>query len=166
MIKALGTGGLAALLLCSLLFAACKREDERDLCFEPKTVYLSMGAYRTADTGTAILDTVLPNPIMGPVDSPRFFDYAAASKFIVYLSPLQDTCRYYIQPDSAVSLMDTLTFRYTRRLQFLSNACGYAYFFNLQQVLFTKHMIDSVRINNFDVTNNASIEHLRVYFRH
>lgn len=154
------TIGIISLLL---VFAACKDEDERDPCFEPKNIYLNAGAYK-ADT--VIRDTALPNLILGPVDSARFLDFDANSrKFLLFLSPLSDSCRYYLQPDSGASLKDTLTFSYTRRLEFLSNACGYTYFFNLQQVRHTRHLIDSVRINNFDITNNASTEHLRVYFR-
>lgn len=158
-------GAIGLFLPLLLVFAACKDEDERDPCFEPKNIYLSAGAYRT-DTGASVRDTALPNLILGPVDSVRFLDFDANSrKFLLFLSPLQDSCRYYLQPDSGVSPMDTLTFLYTRRLEFLSNACGYTYFFNLQQVRHTRHMIDSVRIASFDVTNNASTEHLRVYFR-
>jgi len=56
-------------------------------------------------------------------------------------------------------------FRYARNLQFVSNACGYAYNYVLSSVGTTTHNVDSVRITNANVTNNANTEkNLRVYF--
>jgi hypothetical protein len=90
--------------------------------------------------------------------------YIQSSKFVLSLSPATDSCSWAFASDSAAgSPFDTLTFRYTRQLQFISNACGYDYFYQLASVQTTHHIIDSVFIANTSVTNDVNTNHLQVY---
>jgi hypothetical protein len=161
-------------LLACIGMAACK--SERDPCLEPKNVTVNLHFYqRLSDTGTVFADTLLPNMMLNPLDGPAVYTLEGVKGVAAYsirLSPLADSCRWYLQPDSAqLGKRDTLTFHYERRLHFISNACGYTYYYKLNTVLAsprsladTIHSIDSVVINARDVEADASMEHVKIYF--
>jgi hypothetical protein len=148
--------------------AACEKVEERDPCLQPRTVTLKAGAYRRAgDTGTRVVDTALRFVIFRPIGGATALGFAGSSKWGVPLSPQADSCRYVLQSDTSagVDLLDTLTFRYSRRTHFLSNACGYTYFFTLDTVVATSNALDSVRLTStLDVTNEADAEHIRIFY--
>jgi len=152
------------LILILLSLASCS--VDRDPCLLPKNTSLRIGTYQNNDTSAIISDTFLPKPIWFAVDSPigiQFPDRTA--KFSLLLASITDSCRYAIQPDSAIVSFDTLTFYYDRKLQFLSNACGYTYYFNLKRVRTTFNNIDSVKLTNTEVNSNAnSQEHVQIFF--
>jgi hypothetical protein len=104
--------------------------------------------------------------VLLPIGSQTGFSFSATSKLSLFLSPHADSCQYILSTDTALvtELLDTLTFRYDRRTQFLSNACGYTYFFTLRSVDATTNRLDSVRVTSTDVTNDANVEHLRLFY--
>jgi len=154
--------------VASCVLAACEKVEERDPCLQPRTVTLKAGAFRrAADTGTAVVDTAIPLAIFIPMGGATALAFTDAARWTVPLSPQADSCRYVLQVDTAGGLgaLDTLTFRYSRRTQFLSNACGYTYFFTLDTVVATTNSLDSVRLTTTpDVTNEADAEHIRIYY--
>lgn len=163
---------LAVISACALAQAAC--DTERDPCLEPVTVALTMHTYRRADTGTTIIDTSFANALFAPLDSEKVvYQVKSVPVYRITLSPVADSCRWYLQPDSAQRRKrDTLTFFYRRRLQFLSNACGYTYYYSVDSVRSTVrafadtvHAIDSVRLANGDVNGKADVTHLKIYIR-
>lgn len=156
--------------LCTLLQMAC--DTERDPCLEPLTVSLTMHTYRQADTGTTIIDTAFANALTGPLDSAKIvYQSKLATAYRITLSPVADSCRWYLQPDSAqAGRRDTLVFFYRRNLVFLSNACGYTYHYAVDSVRSTRrafadqvHAIDSIRLSNGDVNGKADVTHLKIY---
>jgi hypothetical protein len=146
---------------------SCKKE-ERDPCNQPRTIVMRAHAYRHADTGTAIRDTALPNPVLLPITGGLTQYYFGGVKritqFTLSLSNIADSATWVIRPDSASFLQDTLTFYYERQLRFLSNACGYTNFYQLQRIQSTTNVLDSVIIARPDVTNDANVEHLKLYY--
>lgn len=157
----------ALLVLSFVAVFSCKKE-ERDPCLQPRTILLRAHAYHHADTGTRVLDTLLPNPVLKPLTNGAVQYYFGGVKRIsqlsFLLSNLADSSTWVIQPDSATGLEDTLTFYYQRQLHFLSNACGYTNFYNLQRVIATRHALDSVIMAHSDVTTDANVEHLKLYY--
>lgn len=162
---------LPALLLICLGWLSCKQE--RAVCFEPVNATLRMGAYQgiEVDTGIVVTDSSLPKALIIALDTPKVQIYAPdrASKFGLLLSPHADSTRFIIMADSAQisipALYDTVTFYYQRRLEFLSVACGYTYFFTLgDRVRTTNNYIDSVQVVNSNVTNAANVEHVKIFF--
>lgn len=153
--------------LCFIAAYSCKT-DERDPCLQPRTTVLRAHSYHHADTGAAINDTLLPNPILHPLTSGTTAYYYGGvkriSSFSLSLSNVADSCTWVIQPDSALALRDTITFYYTRQLRFLSNACGYTNFYNLLRIVATAHALDSAIIAHSDVTSDANVEHLKLYY--
>ncbi len=161
--------GAIVLSVCLLAASLISCQQQRDPCLQPKIMTLYAGAYQRVDTATA--DTALPAPFIAAID---FVDSikvtvngtADQNKFSLYLSPQADSCRWLIWPDTSTTIAnaDTLTFYYDKSLQFLSNACGYAYFYNLHSVHTTNHSIDSVLINSYNVNNEANKEHIKIYY--
>lgn len=159
-------------VLSSLTWAACK-ESVTPACQEPTTASLFMHCYHYAvDTSTVATDTVLPYARLASLGAPvRYTQYVAGSSvYSISLSPFADSCQWAIIADSTklvtgAEVFDTLTFRYQRQLNFLSNACGYTYFYTLDTVNTTRHNIDSVIITNTSVTLNANgTSQLAIYF--
>ncbi len=153
------------IILLSSFWAAC--DKERDPCLQPKTVSIRIGTYQPADTGVTVIDSLLPHPIWTAVDDTfkSILFPEKTAKFSLLLSTISDSCQYIMQPDSAILSFDTITFYYARKLQFLSNACGYSYFFLLNDIKYTQNNIDSLIINNPDVNSSANTpEHVQIYF--
>ena len=155
---------LITLLLCACCcLLACERE--RDPCLQPVIMNVRVGAYQHPDS-LAVRDTLLPKALLNPIDAQPLYNRGlkGTSKLLLTLAPQADSCRWYIQADSGKSALDTLSFYYRRRLQFLSNACGYAYFYEISRVEATRHALDSVVLTNGNITNNANVEHLKIYY--
>lgn len=147
-----------------LFFTACKQE--RQPCLTPKTAILNVETMHIPSPGAAPVDTAGPHPVLLAVTATgeQGGYYTQVATFTLSLSPDADTCVWLYATDTASAVLpDTITFRYQRNLQFLSNACGYAYFYYLKTVQTTTHNIDSVRITDANVTNNVNTKHLRIY---
>lgn len=151
--------------IIALLFTMSCSID-RDPCLLPTTTSMRLGTYQVVDSNGAVIDTFLPKPIWIAIDSNRGIQFAdKTAKYSLQLSSVTDSCRYAIQPDSALAFFDTLIFYYDRHLQFLSNSCGYTYYFSLKNIRTTYHQIDSVKISNAEVNSDAnSQEHVQIYF--
>lgn len=170
--------GKQVLLFCAMAaILALSCETERDPCLEPKYVYVN-AHFLVKATDTTFTDTVFANMLFNPVDNMNLFTDTgvnsryAGNLFSFRLSPVADSCRYYLVPDSAANdKRDTITFYYTRDLRFLSNACGYTYYFNIDNVRAkyrgitdTLHSIDSIVIVDRTVKGDANTEHIKFYF--
>ncbi|MEO6833595.1 MAG: DUF6452 family protein [Chitinophagaceae bacterium] len=158
--------GLSLLLLAGII--SCKK-DQRDPCLQPTTTVLVAHCVRHFDTSATLIDTALPNPVMHPItNQPKQYYYGGVPRLIQLsfsLSNVSDTSRWVLQPDSAVAIQDTLSFYYQRQLHFLSNACGYTYFYHLDSVASTRNAIDSIRLEAADITNDANVENLKLIFK-
>jgi hypothetical protein len=151
--------------LCSVVWIACKQE--RQICLTPKIAILNIQTMHLATPGaTTFSDTGLPHAVFAALtDSGTYATlYQQQAAFTVSLSPVKDSCRWLMVPDTLSTIhVDTLTFYYQRDLQFVSNACGYTYFYNLDSVHTTHSNIDSVHITSTSVTNNVNTKHLQIY---
>jgi hypothetical protein len=161
---------LAALLVC-LGWMSCKQE--RPICFTSKDIPLRLSTFQTIerDTGLAIADSSLPNAVIFALDTTARVMVNAAGvqkDFNLYLSPHNDSTRYVILADSlgygSRFSYDTVTFYYQRKLQFLSVACGYTYFYSLKSARTTNNNIDSVIIIGAEVNNAPNTKHVKVYY--
>ncbi len=160
---------LAALLVLSLY--ACKKDNgaDRDPCLQPRTTVLQARTMRRADSGTAVIDTLLPFPLARPLSNLQqqyvYGGLRRIGRFSLPLDQTADSCRWSLQPDTAAgALVDTMTFYYARQLRFLSNACGYTTFYELRRVNTTTHAIDSVVLQSPSITTDVSVENLRIYY--
>ncbi len=156
------------LLMLSMYLVVQSCTQERDPCLQPKTVTLRMGTYKPADTGALGVDSVLPAAIIGMVDSNYlFYQGTSNSKFQLLLSPLADSVRWFIRPDSNAAnklLADTIVFHYKKNLHFISTGCGYNYYYTLSSITQTDNYIDSIKINNAEITTDANVEHVKIFY--
>ncbi len=162
------------LALTCIVITSCN--TERDPCLQPQNVFMRMQFLRkAADTGTAFVDTLLPYMLLNPLDHAVPYMSSGVgnvSAFNIRLNPDADSSRWYLQTDStAMHRRDTITFYYERELYFISNACGYTYYYRLNEVKTapriladTVHSIDSVVITQREVNNEAGKTHLNIYF--
>ena len=156
-----------AILVCYAAALASCTKEERDPCLQPRTTLLRAHTVRH-DTSGAQVDTLLPNPLLLPL-SPGGIKYqyggVRRTAFLSFsLSNVDSSCAWIVRPDSAFFLQDTLTFFYDRQLRFLSNSCGYTYFYNIQRITTTTNLIDSAILLRPDVTTDVNIENLRLVF--
>jgi hypothetical protein len=157
---------LLILMLGSLAWQACTQD--RQPCLTPKIASLNVRSVRiSSSTDTTAIDTALHAAAFVALTDGglKGLIFPTQSTFTLSLSSIADSCQWSFITDTTrgVSLVDTITFRYKRDLQFVSNACGFAYFYNLLGVYSTNHIVDSLRITNTSVTNNVNTSHLQVY---
>jgi hypothetical protein len=151
-----------------LLFAACKRKDpdcyqsilvlnfsqfkERHLDTTTVTIDSSI---TITDTIQKITDSIMPAPEMLVLDEDTA--YSVFGKEIAILpcpfNPAKESIRYRFRADTSDTQYDTLTFFYTPSPHFVSNNCGYTYYYNLDSVKSTNHVIDSSYIISPSLTD-------------
>ncbi len=153
--------------LCGIVWAACKQE--RQPCLTPKTANLRAEfMHKTSDTATVFSDTALPSAIFIALTRSRdtgFVYPLQKSSFSLSLSSDTVFCQWAFRTDTfSYTVFDTLSFYYQKHRQFLSNACGFTYFYTLDSIHTSHKMIDSVHIINSSVTNDViTPNHLQVY---
>lgn len=152
-------------LLPGTLWVSCTQE--RQPCLTPKIAsFIIHTTHFPTDTSLTVADTAMPAAMLLALTNTgaKGGYYPLQSSFTLSLSSVSDTCRWLFAPDTTgTPAFDTLTFYYQRKLQFLSNACGYAYFYNLDTAFTTHTYIDSVTILNRSVNNNVNTTHLQIY---
>lgn len=155
---------LVFLPIYCLVWAACTQQ--RKPCLTPKIAGLTIESMHfTTDTSTVFVDTALVTAEFVPLTNSALVGllFPQGSAFTISLSPDTISCKWLFRTDTTIATFDTLTFYYKKQLQFLSNACGYTYFYVLDTVTTThyslqtpQYAIDSVHITNPGVTNNAN----------
>jgi hypothetical protein len=91
-----------------------------------------------------------------------------ASKFSAILSTIKDSTLFFFQSDSSdfsAEQIDTIQVYHTNELHFISVACGYQFYHQINKISFTKHVIDTIYLNNTNVNNDVNKEHLKIVLR-
>ena len=147
---------------CSLILFSC---TPGDYCTEPIQTFMNAGFY--VSDGSVLQDTSLNNGILMRLDKPSsFWSLRNSTSFSIPLQTLADSSGFILQPDSSNQTQrDTLVIRYERKLHYISRACGYQYYFDIQSLNYTKHLLDSIVLKKPAVTNEAGNEHLQLLFK-
>lgn len=166
------------MLLVLVGFASCDSGQE---CYEPVDVRshikfstesikrdtLDKGGPNQRDTiSRAFFDTTLFNSRITLIDveTPIIFPSSNTGSIYPLLNPDTNVQRYSIQFDSTIARFDTFTLFYKTNLHFISNACGYTFFYNLDSVRHTSNVIDSMWIRDFVVGNDAKAINVSFFF--
>lgn len=155
-----------ACIAAMILLWAASCTQTRQPCLTPKTASLILQTmHLPVDTSTIFIDTALTSAVFLPITthSSSGIIYPLGSSFTISLSPDSTICKWAFATDTPATVFDTFTFYYQRRLQFLSNACGYTDFYTLDSVHTTHTFIDSLHLINTNVTNNVNITHVQVF---
>jgi hypothetical protein len=150
--------------LCVVSMSACTQE--RQPCLTPtQSTLIAKAIHFKTPAATTTTDTLLPNPVLGAITDSgnKYYLYSGTGTLKMWLSPLADSTRWLIEPDSMKAAPDTITFYYKRNLDFVSNACGYSYTYELKSATSTHKFIDSLRIINPNVTTNVNTYHVEIY---
>jgi len=143
---------------------ACQRIA--DPCLQPKNVYVRIGTFQPADTGSLGKDSLLPNPIVGYAETNQII-YIGGKKvkdFYMQVSPMKDSVKWFITPDSTSAALDTITLYYQRNLVFLSKSCGYTYNYVINDFKYTFNRIDSVKLMNGNIDGKADVQHVKIFY--
>ena len=158
------------LLLISLFFSGCERDDICDAA-TPTTPKIVIEFYDIANP------TVLKNVVNLGVIAPGFtngFGFTNVSNIKVPLKTTQDSSvLYFIQNGSADPTTDDnsdeITFNYTRKIEFVSRACGYKTLYTLDPtnpVAVTPdsgNWIQNVIVSQPNIENENET-HVKIYF--
>ena len=136
LLLALFATGIAALVSCEN-YKTCNSPTDASLG-------ISFASYRQG----LIADTSLPALVLyglGRRDS-LLSDGAPAQQIAVPLNPAADSSRFFIQPDSSSAAADTLTVLYRPDRHFVSAGCGFTYYYAIDSIRYTRHLIDSAAL--------------------
>jgi hypothetical protein len=150
--------------LCFVCGIGCTQE--RLPCMTPASALKIKTVHYKYDTSTKTVDTALPAAVFVPMtrDSIKKGSVSVpSSTFDIHLSSVDNSCTWLFTTDSLKHKFDTVVFFYQRKLQFVSNACGYTYFFYLDSIHCTNKIIDSLHITDYNITNNVNTSHLQLY---
>lgn len=174
---------LLLILFTGLIFiASCESKDPE--CYQPTVVQaLCKFKYRDtqivqvqvgndsniviADTIDIFPDSVMNSPQMRIIGESKdiLVQSARDAALRILFNYSKDSIRYSFRTDTTSNVFDTITFYYEPTLHFISNNCGYNYFYSIQKVTHTTHMLDSFAIPNSNVTDDAQIENVQLYFK-
>lgn len=127
-------------------------------------------------TDTSAIDTTIISYRDTLLATPTMATFSYDSNFIITglnnistmpfsLDPDLETIQYIVTPDAnEPDSTDTLTVNYQSELHFISNDCGFTYYYDLVSASITKHHFDSVAITENEVTIEGNKRHIRLYF--
>lgn len=144
------------LLACCLLGGACSSVD----CPLNNTVYTN---YKLMGRVTTLPDTLtISTTRENGSDSVIINRQVNTDSFSLPLSYGHDEDVFFLNVNGS---MDTVWVRKTNEPHFESVDCGPNYFHTITGVRFTRNTIDSVTINNNDVTYDVTKKHFYIYFK-
>lgn len=153
-----------ALLCLALCFNACNTTG----CTENQNALPLAGFYSSATHQSITVDSLEIGGVGAPNDS---LLYDASQKLSVIYLPFRSASQqssffiHYAQKAlSNPALNDTLSFTYTSIPRFVSEECGAMYFYQIQTMSYTRHLIDSVAITDSTITN-IDAQRLEIFFR-
>lgn len=170
---------ILAVALVALVFIACEPGEPQ--CYEPNNVSCNLNILRKhidSDTDTVQGRIVITNKasyldsfvitarafLLNDTTNPIVISIENYNTFSVLLNPDTNHIRYKLQFDTTKDNFDTLNIFYHSNLHFISNSCGYTYYFGIDSVQSTYNFLDSIYISNNAVTNSASDRHISLCF--
>ena len=157
--------GFTLLYICTMLLvlAGCTSID----CPLNSSVYSYYGLYKADGTADTLNDTLTIitrqlTPEQDPVLINQDTKVSRLKVAMSYDSP-QDVL-YFLMHGSR-TYNDTVTVEKTDEMHFESVDCNPSFFHTISHVTHTKHVIDSIVIQNPKVDYDSQREHFRIYFR-
>ena len=155
----------SAVMAVFILSASCSSDE----CLDNKNSLPLAGFYSSAELPQQIsIDSVSIYGIGAPGDSVLHDSVKGLSQSYLPFRIDEGETKYVIKYLSGLlgryGISDTITFRYEIQPWFVSAACGAVYYYNMDTILTTHYVIDSVTCPTGRITN-VSTENLRIYFR-
>ena len=157
------TAGFIVFVFCipivsSLLFSGCEETE----CSESAKTALYVNFYKKSNHAEHT-DTL---SVRGLTNDSLLYEGVAKKTLELPLRINADTTIYVFSfllnaKDSIVN--DTVTFIHRNNEHFISEACGCAMFYVIEDVYFTRGHIDSISVQNKTITNEIQ-ENIRIFF--
>src|SRR5690606_18644482 len=81
------------------------------------------------------------------------------------LNPDASFIQYLVVHDTAsMNVNDTLTIYYTPQVHFISNSCGYTYFYQIDSLQTATNLFDSTSLVDRAVTTKGNVRNILLYF--
>lgn len=146
----------ATMLLAVVMMAACSSVD----CPLNNTVYTN---YKLMGRVTTLPDVLtISTTRQNGADSILINQQENTDSFSIPMSFAQDVDILYFRTNNT---LDTVWVEKTNRPHFESVDCGLNYFHTITGVRNTRHAIDSIVINQKEVTYDATPKHFYIYFK-
>jgi len=157
--------GQLFIVVVLILSAACNNSS---MCLSDQSA-IQAGLY--SGSSGKDKDTTLTHFFMWGLNNPGdsvLLTNVNASKLYMPSNINRDSTEFIIRQERLVSgevkgVNDTLLFIYSRQLEYVSGDCGFTYNLELDTILHTFHLIDSVRISYSSVIYNENIENVKIY---
>jgi hypothetical protein len=145
------------LLICIILVSSCSHKTE---CDETLNSSADIGFYTITNQSevSAVFDNVTALGVQS--DSLLYNESDNLSSVFLPMDHSLDSCIFVMRIEAVT---DTLKFRYTRKLDFISENCGFSTEFTLIKLETTNYLIDSVKIVN-PVINRSQSENIKIYY--
>lgn len=150
---------LAIIILILSGMTSCENYSS---CSGTTATSLGIGFYQVKDSVES--DSIPPAvTVVGIGRAGNFYTKSAGRSFIrLPLNQTADSTAFYIQPDS-LSQGDTLVVQYQTKLHFVSAGCGFATYFTLDTIRYTRHNIDSLAIPVKTITTTDA-NNVKIYY--
>lgn len=157
--------GQLLVVLVIVMAAAC---DNGSLCLSGQNA-VQAGLY-SASSGVE-KDTTLAGFYMWGLNHPTdsvLIDSVRTSKLYMPTDLKRDSTEFVIREEKSVlgkvkGINDTLLFIYKKKLEYISSDCGFMYRLDLDTVIHTYNLIDSVVIGYAPIIYNENIENVKIY---
>ncbi|HBE41158.1 MAG TPA: hypothetical protein DDW27_08140 [Bacteroidales bacterium] len=116
-------------------------------CFEETTADVKASFYLSS-TGKPTAPDSLTLYGIGK-DTTRYNKASRVQPALIPLDASAESCSFVIRING---VNDTISFRYSTFVHLISKECGYTYYHNLDDVLSTKHIIDTIEIKLRTIT--------------
>jgi len=146
---------LALFTFVILLLASCSPEA----CFEETNAFLKASMYLQVTGKNVAPDSITLYGLTRETD--KIYKRSTAVKVAkMPLNASASSCSFVIKING---VYDTITFEYSSYLHLISKECGYTFYHMIDTTLYTRNIIDTVRITSSRVTT-LNEENIRIYY--
>ena len=128
---------------------------------------IPLAGFYSSDNKSIQIDSISIGGVSAPNDSLILDNTSAKQVYLPLRSKFNKTSFFIHYNQSAISsveLNDTITFNYKSIPYFVSEECGAMFYYKIESLSHTQHLVDSVVIIDSMITN-VDIERIKIYFR-
>lgn len=154
------SAALSVASVALLLLSSCANKE----CYENQNT-LPLAGFLGADSHREFSMRLLTVYGIGAPNDSLLADSASMNEIYLPFRPYVPESRFvfrYGTPDAPEP--DTITFRYSTKPWFASEACGVVYYFNIDSISYTRNLIDSIAVPGMLITN-ANRRFIEIYLR-
>jgi hypothetical protein len=146
---------LALLTFVILHLASCSPEA----CFEDTNAFLKASMYLQVTGKNVAPDSITLYGVT--METSKIYKRSTAVKVArMPLNASAGNCSFVIRING---VYDTITFEYDSYPHLISKECGYTFYHSIDTTLYTRNIIDTVRVTNSRVTT-LNEENIRIYY--